>query len=411
MGRRISEKTITSKTGRAELKARGKPYYRGVSAGLHLGYRKGRDAKRWVARIYLGKGQYHVEAVGHVDDGKAIADGHTTLDYAQALEKARELHTKLVTGSNGVSGKYTVAEAIAAYLASLEGRASQSYISGRLKAYVKPELAAKEAAKLISEEIEAWHRAMSKSRPRTRGKKRDIDLKDDEVARKRKVSANMVLAYLKAALNYAVKKKKVSGANCEWRLVKPFENVNTARIRYLSIAEAQRLINGADPAFRPMIQAALLTGARYAELCRLLVEDYHPDSKTIQVRVSKTGKPRHIILTDEGAAFFAGICAGRPAREPMLGKWKQSQQTKPMKVACERAGLDPIGIHGLRHTWASLSVMAGMELMVVARGLGHSSTRMVEKHYCHLAPSYIADAIRKHAPRFGIAASNVKAIS
>ena len=49
MGRRISEKTITSKTARAELKARGKPYYRGVSAGLHLGYRKGRDAKRWVA--------------------------------------------------------------------------------------------------------------------------------------------------------------------------------------------------------------------------------------------------------------------------------------------------------------------------------------------------------------------------
>ena len=72
MGRKISEKTITSKTGRAELKARGKPYYRAVSAKLHLGYRKGRDAKRWVARIYLGKGQYHVEAVGHVDDGKAI---------------------------------------------------------------------------------------------------------------------------------------------------------------------------------------------------------------------------------------------------------------------------------------------------------------------------------------------------
>jgi hypothetical protein len=28
-------------------------------------------------------------------------------------------------------------------------------------------------------------------------------------------------------------------------------------------------------------------------------------------------------------------------------------------------------------------------------------TRMVEKHYGHLAPSYIADAIRAGAPRFG----------
>jgi hypothetical protein len=50
-----------------------------------------------------------------------------------------------------------------------------------------------------------------------------------------------------------------------------------------------------------------------------------------------------------------------------------------------------------------------MPLMVVARNLGHSDTRMVEKHYGHLAPSYVSDAVRAHAPRFGItASSNVK---
>ena len=46
--------------------------------------------------------------------------------------------------------------------------------------------------------------------------------------------------------------------------------------------------------------------------------------------------------------------------------------------------------------------MNGVPLMVVAKNLGHSDTRMVEKHYGHLAPSYIADAIRAGAPRFGI---------
>jgi len=40
--------------------------------------------------------------------------------------------------------------------------------------------------------------------------------------------------------------------------------------------------------------------------------------------------------------------------------------------------------------------------MVVARNLGHADTRMVERHYGHLAPSYIADAIRAAAPKFGI---------
>jgi hypothetical protein len=39
--------------------------------------------------------------------------------------------------------------------------------------------------------------------------------------------------------------------------------------------------------------------------------------------------------------------------------------------------------------------------LVVAKNLGHSNTRMVEKRYGHLAPSYIADAIRAGAPRFG----------
>jgi len=74
-----------------------------------------------------------------------------------------------------------------------------------------------------------------------------------------------------------------------------------------------------------------------------------------------------------------------------------------MREAVGRAKIKPaIGFHGLRHTWASHAVMNGVPLMVVAKNLGHSDTRMVEKHYGHLAPSYIADAIRAGAPRFGI---------
>jgi integrase len=74
-----------------------------------------------------------------------------------------------------------------------------------------------------------------------------------------------------------------------------------------------------------------------------------------------------------------------------------------MKAACERAKIDPpIGFHGLRHSWASLSVMNGAELMVVAKNLGHSDTRMVEKHYGHLADGYVKRRIRETAPSFGM---------
>jgi integrase len=41
-------------------------------------------------------------------------------------------------------------------------------------------------------------------------------------------------------------------------------------------------------------------------------------------------------------------------------------------------------------------------LAIVAEALGHADTRMVSKHYGHLAPSHIADAIRAHLPALGV---------
>ena len=73
-----------------------------------------------------------------------------------------------------------------------------------------------------------------------------------------------------------------------------------------------------------------------------------------------------------------------------------------MRAACAHARIKPaVGFHTLRHTWASLTTMAGVPLLVVAKNLGHTDTRMVEKHYGHMAPSFIAKAIRRGAPRFG----------
>ena len=40
---------------------------------------------------------------------------------------------------------------------------------------------------------------------------------------------------------------------------------------------------------------------------------------------------------------------------------------------------------------------------VIAEQLGHADTRMTEKHYAHLAPSYVADTIRAHFPTLEIA--------
>ena len=80
-----------------------------------------------------------------------------------------------------------------------------------------------------------------------------------------------------------------------------------------------------------------------------------------------------------------------------------------MLDAVNNARIAPaISFHGLRHTWASHAVMNGVPLTVVAKNLGHTTTAMIEMQYGHLAPSYVADAIRAGAPRFGVTPSNVE---
>jgi hypothetical protein len=141
---------------------------------------------------------------------------------------------------------------------------------------------------------------------------------------------------------------------------------------------------------------------------------FQPDSGTLAIPDSKSGKPRHIVLSADGLEFFEMVTAGRVGIEPIFlktdgSRWLPDHQSDPIAETNKRAKiLPPINFHGLRHTWASHAVMNGMPLMVVARNLGHSDTRMVEKHYGHLAPSYIADAVRAHAPRFGSANGKIK---
>jgi integrase len=226
--------------------------------------------------------------------------------------------------------------------------------------------------------------------------------------RKRRSSANRVLAILKAALNHAFDEKLCGSRDAWGRRLKPFENVDRARSRYLSVAESIRLINACNAEFRPLVRAALETGMRYSELARLEVSDFNPDAGTIAVRRSKSGKSRHVVLTLEGVEFFRRVCAGRAGSALMFhlsngAPWGQSLQVARIAETCRRAKIEPaISFHGLRHTWASLAVMNGMPLMVVARNLGHVDTRMVQATYGHLSQDYVFDAIRAGAPRFAV---------
>jgi integrase len=424
VARQVQNAKIDTRSARAKLPHRREPYWTRLQQGLAVGYRKGAKGGTWIGRYRGVDAKQHYLSIGLADDN-LDADAARVFDYTGAQEQVREWFKRENRRAAGIdaadSGPYKVEDAIRDYLAALEadGKSSAADARRRANLLILPRLRSIEVGGLNGKRIREWHREMSRSLPMLRAKKggkrphRAVDLNDFETARQRQSTANRVLTILKAALNraFADSENKAVTSDLAWRSVKPFRQADAPRVRYLAVDEATRLANAAGTVkeFRSLIRGGLLTGCRYSELARLHVSDFNRDAGAIHVRIGKSRKGRNVVLTDEGTAFFERQTAGRRGDELMFpwpdGKaWGASHQQRPMVEACKAARLaPPITFHGLRHTYASHAVMNGMPLMVVAQNLGHADTRMVEKHYGHLAPSYVAETVRKHAPRFGIA--------
>jgi integrase len=400
---------LDSRAARARLKRGRQPHWQAiVPRRVHLGYQRWPEDRegRWILRHYKAS-KYTAITLGHADDADR-ADGSWVLSYEQALAAVRAAAD---TPQSRVH-RMTVRQAMERYVEfkRSQGQPVKDLIS-RSAAHILPPLGDLVVEELSAERLRRWLATMAAAPAQTRPKagkpQYQPDPATDEDVRRRRASANRVLSMLKAALNHAYDEGHVPRNDAWGRKLKPFRDVEVARVRYLSVVEAKRLINAADTEFRPLVVGALQTGARYSELTRLEVSDFNPDAGSIAIRKSKTGRARHVILTDEGVQFFRQHCAGRAGHELMFmhadgSRWRASEQGRPMAAACARAKLKHVTLHTLRHTWASLAAMAGVPMPVIAANVGHSGTRTTEKHYAHLSPSHMRDAIRAGAPKFGL---------
>jgi integrase len=416
MARAARNSSLETRTARTRLRIRRTPYFAKIAKGLRLGYYRGAVAGSWIARCYRGAGVYATEALGIADD-TLDADGVKVLDYWQAQEHARHWGERQRLIAEGMlrEGSYTVANAVTDYLAEIKAEKSPAAVQGAkyvLDAWVLPDLGAIQVEKLTTDRLNRWRNKLATQPKRVRKKLTAIEpatreTPDDEDARRaRKATANRILTMLKAALNRAFHADRVS-SDSAWRKVKPFKKVDEAVVRYLSAAEARRLVRACPEDFRKMVQAALLTGCRYSELARLKFANFNSDSATLAIRLSK-GKIRHVVLTDEAKQSFAQWTEDLgPADNVFLradnDRWGASHQKRPLDEASERAEISPAAtFHILRHTHGSHLAMAGVPMGVIAAQLGHADTRMTEKHYAHLAPSYVAQTIRANFPVLGL---------
>ncbi len=434
MPRATLDVALSTRTARERLQPRHGCYWRGLGAGAGIGYRKSEHGGSWVVRIVdsTAGGGYRQHALGSADD-TLKADGTRVLDYRQAEGAARDWIARWNRIAAGLETETaptpavpcTVQTAVADYMADYIERGGKGLSQTRaaVDAHILPKLGAHLVAKLTREHIRTWHRELAASPARVRGKPgATADTTDPERVRRRRSTANRILTILKAALNHARHEGRITVSGEAWAAVKPFREADKAKVRYLQDDEIMRLVNACPGDFKALVTAALLTGCRYGELAALLVSDFDPQAPAVHIGRSKSGRPRNVFLTEEGASFFGRMTLGREggaclferdvlvrqatrsaSAQTARAAWGKSDQFRQMRAGCAAARIDPaVSFHDLRHTYASRLAAGEASMRVIADQLGHSDTRMTERHYAHLAPSYVKDTVRRSFGKLGL---------
>jgi len=209
-------------------------------------------------------------------------------------------------------------------------------------------------------------------------------------------TTNRVLILLRYIFNLA-RKWKIPGVR-----ENPTFGLSTApdvqRDRFLTAEETQRLIASINVdenrVAAQAIMLLLLTGGRRNEITQAKWEYVDWEKRTLLVPISKTGRPRSIALNGQALALLRSIVPlpGNPYifPSPVTGRPSASLHFPWARIR-ERALLDDVRLHDLRHSFASFLVNQGISLYVVQGLLGHTQPRTTQR-YAHLAQDTLLEA-------------------
>ena len=432
-----SAKELGSRSARQRLPIQVHPYFTHVQGGLSLGYRRGKRGGTWIARVHDDNG-YRFSPLGKAND----LSEKVGVSFQAAQDAARQWLEALAhqDASEPVPEPHTVEQVMAQYVTERENVKRKALKATRtaINAHILPQLGAIQVAALTKRDVQQWFTSLATTAPRQRtgfvkikvmvehtvngvrvqrlrDRATDVPLpqsyrehvtNDADALRKRQATANRILTVLKAALNFAHDRELVTSKDA-WVNVKPFRQVDQAKVRFMSSAEVSALLTASDDDFKVLVRAALLTGCRYGELAHLRVKHFDSKQEQVFIAESKNGESRHVELNKEGIDLFQALAANRSAEDRMFlrsngSAWKPSEQKRYIDRACKAAKVERVTFHILRHTYASHLVMAGVPLLTVAHQLGHKDTRITAKHYAHLSRQHVRDSIRQHLPAFGV---------
>lgn len=170
--------------------------------------------------------------------------------------------------------------------------------------------------------------------------------------------------------------------------------------KVLSLEEVAKLIRlTRNPKHRLLLSVAYSGGLRLAEIVNLKPQDIDFERDVIWIREGKGRKDRVIMLSESLKSDLKYyICHVRP--ESFLfesdrrgGSLCRRSVQAIFENACARAGIEGrVGIHSLRHSFATHLLETGTDLRYIQALLGHQSSKTTEI-YTHVATHKVAKIV------------------
>lgn len=437
MTRTVEETALTTKSARARLPARHKPYWRSLGMEVHLGYRKAVRGGRWHVRWYWD-GRYLQRTLGLADD-LFEADGVTTLDFDQACRKAREIvAAEIAKATAEVAGPLPlVRNAVDRYVtkrnaredahAGTEGSAGKKRdAKSRLTKHVLSHpIANKGMHELMEADLSGWRSSLPS------------DLAAGSIAR--------IVNDFKAALNAEATRERLRLPATLPATIKAglkAENAQGAvsRQQVLPDADIRRLVtagwtvderDGWDGDLGRLNLTLAATGARFSQLARMHVSDVQVAECRLMVPTSRKGKGKKQIaktavrVGQDVIDALKPAIAGRKGSEPLFIRWRHvqtsptvwtrdhrgawktaSEFTQPWKAIIEQAEMPADTVpYCYRHSSIVRGLRAALPVKLVA-SLHDTSAAMIEKHYA----AFIVDAMDDLAARAVVPLTTTPAI-
>ena len=306
-------------------------------------------------------------------------------------------------------GRITVGELAPDWLARKESDVAPSNyrtLETSWRVHVQPRWGTVRVADVELGQVEQWIATMQ----------REVTNADGKVVVKGAGATIVIRAYgvLAGILDDAVKARRLAANPA--RGAENLPKKLTKRHVYLSSADVERLANEAGQ-HRTLILTLAYTGIRWGEAVALRVRDVeflrrrlvvhdnavqlgvdHAVGRTKSRRTRSVPVPQFVLDElsvacrgkNQGDLVFTGTGGGYLPRPKSQGGW--------FAGAVKRANVQTVTPHDLRHSAASLAISAGVNVLALARMLGHTSAKVTLDTYADLFDSDLdAVAVSLHA--------------